>query len=371
MKKKGIQQSAQAVLLEATPPEVIPSANLDASFEEVMVLIRVARERTWKTVNTGLIDLYWQLGEYIHRKLESAEWGSGVVEKLARHLAVMQQGIQGFTRANLFRMRQFFVTYHQDEKVAPLVRQLPWSHHMLIMGRCKRQEERTFYIHMAVRERWKKRELERQLTSGLFHRAELTPPQATETLAEVHPGADAFFKDAYFLEYLGLPVDHSEKDLHRALIQHLGRFLTELGRDFCYIGSEYPVQVGGQDFALDLLFFHRELCCLVAVELKVGRFEPEHLGKLNFYLEALDRDVRKPHERPSIGLLLCANKDSEVVEYALSRSLSPALIVEYQTYLPDKKLLEAKLHELYQLNARDPGGTAIQPVRARRKGTHR
>ena len=170
----------------------------------------------------------------------------------------------------------------------------------------------------------------------------------------MHPQADEFFKDAYQLEFLGLPVGHSELDLHRSLLQNLGRFLTELGRDFCYIGTEYPVQVGGQDFALDLLFFHRGLNCLVAIELKVTAFAPEHLGKLNFYLEALDRDHRKPHENPAIGVLLCASKDSEVVEYALSRSLSPALIAEYQTQLPDKKLLAAKLHEFYALNVPGP-----------------
>ena len=149
------------------------------------------------------------------------------------------------------------------------------------------------------------------------------------------------------LEFLGLPDDHSEADLHRGLLHKLKDFLIELGRDFCFVGSEYPVQVGGRDFALDLLFFHRALNCLVAIELKVGRFEPEYLGKLEFYLEALDRDVKKRHENPAIGVLLCASKDDEIVEYALSRSLSPALIAEYQTCLPDKKLLQDKLHEFY------------------------
>jgi RecB family endonuclease NucS len=152
------------------------------------------------------------------------------------------------------------------------------------------------------------------------------------------------------LEFLNLPEEHSEQDLHRRLLENLRKFLTELGRDFCFIGSEHPIQVGKQDFALDLLFFHRDLNCLVAIELKVGRFEPGHLGQLNFYLEALDRDVRKPHENPSIGLLLCASKDDEVVEYALSRSLSPALIADYRTKLPDKALLQAKLHEFYELS---------------------
>ena len=155
------------------------------------------------------------------------------------------------------------------------------------------------------------------------------------------------------VEFLDLPQGHAEADLHQGLLQRLKDFLIELGRDFCFVGSEYPLQVGGRDFALDLLFFHRGLNCLVAIELKVGRFEPEYLGKLGFYLEALDRNVKKPHEQAAIGVLLCASKDNEVVEYALSRSLSPALIAEYQTQLPDKALLQAKLHEFYMLNAPD------------------
>ena len=172
-------------------------------------------------------------------------------------------------------------------------------------------------------------------------------------MREIHPQAVGVFKDAYVVEFLGLPDRHSEADLHLGLLAKLKAFLIELGRDFCFVGSEFPVQVGGRDFALDLLFFHRGLNCLVAIELKVGRFEPEYLGKLSFYLEALDRDVRKPHENPAIGVLLCASKDDEVVEYALSRTASPALIAEYQTQLPGKALLQAKLHEFYLQNQPD------------------
>jgi predicted nuclease of restriction endonuclease-like (RecB) superfamily len=204
---------------------------------------------------------------------------------------------------------------------------------------------------MATQHRWQVREVARQIDGGLFERAVLNPPNVSTALRDMQPQAEQHFRDAYLLDFLALPDTHSEADLHRSLLQNLGRFLTELGRDFCYIGSEHPVQVGGHDYALDLLFFHRGLNCLVAIELKVTAFEPEHLGKLNFYLEALDRDMRKPHENPSIGVLLCASKDSEVVEYALSRTLSPALVAQYQTQLPDKQLLAAKLHEFYALNA--------------------
>jgi hypothetical protein len=158
-----------------------------------------------------------------------------------------------------------------------------------------------------------------------------------------------FWQRVYLLEFLDLPAGHSETDLHQGLLLQLRDFLIELGRDFCFIGTEFPLQVGGRDFALDLLFFHRGLNCLVAIELKVGRFEPEYLGKLGFNLEALDRDAKKPHENPAIGVLLCASKDAEVVEYAMNRHLSPALIAEYQTQLPDKQLLQRKLHEFYLL----------------------
>jgi predicted nuclease of restriction endonuclease-like (RecB) superfamily len=216
----------------------------------------------------------------------------------------------------------------------------------------KSPAERKFYLRAAVQEKSKSHELERQYRRGAFERAVLSPAKVSATLTQTHGDAAAdIFKDAYSLEFLGLSDDHTEADLHAGLLGQIRAFLIELGRDFCFVGSQFPVQVGGRDFALDLLFFHRGLNCLVAIELKVDRFEPEHLGKLNFYLEALDRDVRKPHENPAIGVLLCASKDSEVVEYALSRSLSPALVAQYQTQLPDKRLLAAKLHEFYALNA--------------------
>ena len=188
----------------------------------------------------------------------------------------------------------------------------------------------------------------------------LSPAKVSAALTQIHgAAAGVAFKDAYSVEFLNLQAGHTEADLHSGLLGQLRTFLIELGRDFCFIGSEFPVQVGGRDFALDLLFFHRGLNCLVAIELKVDRFEPEHLGKLNFYLEALDRDVRKPHENPAIGVLLCASKDSEVVVYALSRSLSPALIAQYQTQLPDKQMLAAKLHEFYTFNVSPPEVDAV------------
>ena len=246
-------------------------------------------------------------------------------------------------------MKQFFETYHAEPKLSALLRELPWTHNLMILGKSKRSEEREFYLRLAVQERWASRELERQINGALFERMILSPPKVSALLTQIHPAAQTLFKDLYLLDFLNLPDGHSEADLQRGLVGNLRKFLIELGGDFAFVGERFRVQVGGRDFELDLLFFHRGLNCLVAIELKIEEFQPEHLGKLEFYLEALDRDVRKPHERPSIGLLLCATKDSEVVEYALSRAVSPALIAEYQTRLPDKKLLAAKLHEFYLL----------------------
>jgi len=321
----------------------------EPAFREIIGLIAAARRRAFQAVNTELIELYWRVGQFISRKLESAVWGEGVVDELASYIKRYHPEFGGFTRASLFRMRQFYDVYCHHTKVAALLRQLPWTHHLMILGRCKRAEEREFYLRIATREQWSSRELQRQLNGALFERAILTPPKVAPVLRQLHPAAETIFKDVYLFDFLELPDGHSESDLQKGLIANLRRFLLELGRDFTFVGEQYLLQVGGKDFRIDLLFYHRELQCLVAFELKIEEFQPEHLGKLEFYLEALDRDVKKPHERPSIGVLLCATKDSEVVEYALSRSVSPALIAEYQTALPDRKLLQRKLHEFYQL----------------------
>ena len=330
-------------------PSRAAAGGREATFREVVGMIQDARGRALQAVNTELVDLYWQVGEFISGKIETAAWGEGVVDELARFIARRHPDIKGFTRPNLFRMRQFYQTYRADTKVSPLVRQLPWTHNLLILMRCKRPEEREFYLRLAASEKWGKRELERQLNGALFERAVLVPPKVSPLVTQLYPAAGSVFKDTYLLDFLDLPEGHSEGDLQRGLISNLKKFLIELGRDFAFVGEQYVLQVGGRDFRLDLLFFHRELQCLVALELKIEEFQPEHLGKLEFYLEALDRDVRKQHERPSIGVLLCATKDNEVVEYALSRTASPALIAEYQTQLPDRTLLLRKLHEFYEL----------------------
>jgi predicted nuclease of restriction endonuclease-like (RecB) superfamily len=235
-----------------------------------------------QAVNTTLIELYWQIGEHISRKIAASEWGDGVVDQLARYLAQTQPGLRGFTRRNLFRMRQFYEAYAGNELVSPLVTQLPWTHHLIILSQSKRAEEQAFYVRLAVQEKWSKRQLERQFKAALFERTVLTPAKVSAVLSDAHPEAASVFKDSYLIEFLDLPQGHAETDLHRGLLLRLKDFLIELGRDFCFVGSEYPVQVGGRDFALDLLFFHRGLNSLVAIELKVGTLRAGIPGQAEF-----------------------------------------------------------------------------------------
>ena len=338
--------------------DLTPSEQPD--FSEIATLVRERRKRALQAVNHELVSLYWEVGKNLHLKTQTDNWGEKTIEALANYLKSEHPDLKGFSRRGLYRMKQFYETY-PGEIVSPAVTQLSWSHNLLILSQSKSPEEREFYLEAVAKEKWSKRELERQLKGALFERVALSSPIVSPVVRQLHPTAESIFKDSYLVEFLDLPAAHSESDLHKGLIQNLRKFLTELGRDFCFIGSEHPIQVGNQDFALDLLFFHRELNCLVAIELKVGRFEPEHLGKLNFYLEALDRDIKKEHENPSIGLLLCASKDDEVVEYALSRSLSPALIAHYETKLPDKKLLQSKLHEFLEMSQRSEATESDTP----------
>ena len=244
-------------------------------------------------------------------------------------------------------MKQFYETYKDFPKLAPLVREISWTNNLLIFSRCKTIEEMEFYINYAKLEHYSKRELDRQIAASLFERTIIGNSKLSPAVRESNKDISNAFKDSYVFEFLNLPDPHSESDLQCGLVSQMKNFILELGKDFLFIGEEYKLQVGNSDFYIDLLFYHRGLQCLLAFELKADKFKPDHLGQLNFYLEALDRNVKKANENPSIGVLLCKDKDSEVVEYALSRSLSPTMILEYKTQLPDKYLLQQKLHELF------------------------
>ena len=320
---------------------------MDNRFTDIIQLIKQSRTNAIKAVNAELINLYWNIGEHISKKIEQSEWGDSVVKELANFIQTQEPEIKGFSDKNIWRMKQFYENYKDFPKLSTLLREISWSHNLAIFSRCKTVEEREFYLKLAKQENYSFRELERQISASLFERTMIGNSKLSTALRESNHDLTNTFKDRYVFEFLNLPEPHSESDLQRGLVRQMKNFILELGKDFLFIGEEYKLQVGNSDFYIDLLFYHRGLQCLVAFELKADKFKPDHLGQLNFYLETLDRDVRKPNENPSIGVLLCKDKDSEVVEYALSRSLSPTMVSEYKTQLPDKKLLQQKLHELF------------------------
>ncbi len=356
-------------------------------FVQIVLLIQNARNSALYAVNSELVNLYWQVGHYVADKLENASWGEGTVAELANFIKNQHPDIKGFDKKNIYRMSQFYLLYKESQIVAPLVRQLQsidnnddiivapvvrqlydkgfpfaqndnirktllvkisWTQHLIIIGRCKSAEEREFYIRLCIQDHYSKRELDRQINSGVFERVMLGNAHLSMGLKQLPQNFSNVFKDSYVFEFLNLPVPYIENELRKALLHDLKHFLLELGSDYLLVGEEFPIKVGNRDFRIDLLFYHRSLQCLIAFELKTSRFEPEYIGKTNFYLEALDRDVRKSHENPSIGILLCRDKDDEVVEYALNRSMSPTMVAQYLMAIPDKKVLVQKLHELFR-----------------------
>lgn len=316
-------------------------------FDEIVSIIDHARARALNAVNAELIHMYWNVGEYLSTLCANSSFGDKVIDEVAAFIAQKSPGVKGFNRRGLYRMKQFYETYQNDEFVTALLTQISWTNHLQIMSGSKSREERHFYMQLCAKERYSSRELARQIDSAYFERYMLSSKKLTPE--SVPQSARSSILDTYVLEFLDLPSQYSERNLRKAIIENLKQFILEFGKDFTLIGDEYRVQVGNQDFYIDLLFYHRALSCLVPVELKIGKFKPEHIGQINFYLEALDRDVKKPNENPSVGVILCAGKDDAVVEYALSRSMSPTLVSDYTLCLPDKKLLQNKLRELTEL----------------------
>ncbi|MDP3433056.1 MAG: PDDEXK nuclease domain-containing protein [Bacteroidota bacterium] len=369
-----------------------PDMNNINDFAQIAILIEESRNRAFQKVNEELVLLYFRVGHIVTEKVTAGAWGSGTVDELAKYIAERLPGLAGFNRRGIYRMMQFYETYdlssdcfllwvqsqtpivsplatqlltHEDDigKVSPMatqiqdiyyqhnkfvsavLTQISWTNHLEIFSAIKNAEQRLFYILMSVKEKWSKLELRRQIQSAFFERTMMG--NNIHSLLQPHL-PENLFKDPYIFEFLDLPDVHSEKDLEKALILNLQKFILEIGKGYTYMGNQYRIQVGKKDYNTDLLFFNRDLQCLVMFELKISEFEPEFLGKLNFYLEALDRDVKRPHEKPSIGVLLCKGKDSEVVEYAMARNTSPALIADYETKLIPKSILAKKLHQLVE-----------------------
>ena len=319
----------------------------DKSFERVVSIIEKARENAYRKVNEELILMYQNVGRFLSEQSKEASYGDGYIDSLASFIHNQFPEIKGFNRRGLYRMKQFYELYDGNEKVSPLVTQLSWTNHLLIMSACKSDEEREFYMRLAIKERYSKRELERQMDSGYYERYMLSQDKLLpeKIKSKLNP-----FLDSYVIEFLDLPTKYQEKHLKKGLIEGMKKFILELGKDFTYVDEEYTIIVGGEDFHVDLLFYHRALRCLVAMELKTGKFKPEYISKMDFYLEGLDRQVRKPDENPSVGLILCASKNDEVVEYAMSRTMSPMMVSQYQLQLPNKELLRKKLQELANIS---------------------
>ena len=317
-------------------------------FSEVLNTIKSAHKKVYKQINTSLIELYWDIGKYISEKVDAGNWGKSVVEELSVYIKKNEPNIKGFSASNIWRMKQFYEIYGKNVKLASLGRELSWTHNRRIMS-LKTTEEREFYLILCNQKKYSARELERLIRTGTFERTMLADKKMSSAMTELPQETNCVFRDSYIFEFLNLPTPYKEKDLQQALISSLKDFILELGIGFTFVGQEYRLQVGKDDFFIDLLFFHRQLQCMVAFELKNRKFKPADLGQIEFYLEALDQDVKLKHENPSIGVLLCREKDDEVVKYALNRSLSPTVIADYETKLIPKELLRRKLNEFYNL----------------------
>ena len=325
--------------------------NLGLDFNKIVNMIEIRRNNAYKKVNEELIGLYWDFGKYVSELVSGSEYGNKTIEKIAEFLKNKYPTLKGFNRRGIYRMKQFYETYkNYPEIVSTVLTQLSWSNHLQILSSTKTFEEKKFYMELAIKEKYSARQLDRQITSAYYERYMLSGGEIGQSLnkaeADYH---NTKILDTYSLEFLDLPNEYSEKDLKKAIIKNMKNFILEVGRDFTFIGDEYKVQVGNHDFYIDLLFYNRSLSCLVAFELKLGEFKAEYLGKMNLYLEALDRQEKKENENPSVGVILCSTKDEEVVEYAMSRTMSPTMVSNYTLNLIDKKLLENKLREIKEL----------------------
>ncbi len=375
-KKNAIDLSGQAITRQ---------------FDEIVDIILSHRSRASRAVNNELLMTAWQVGGYVSAKLKSEEWGSKIVTQLSEYIRSRRPDIKGYSRQNIYNMVMFYEEYSSPEFAQTVIRflnpkfvqsksaqlmidsvdtsksivqeeseqivqtmsgQLPkilemttLSNHQEILSRCKGQEERMFYILYANREHLTYRELKRCISNQTFSTLLGSKKSMSKGMIEAYPTAPAMFKDTLFVDFLNLPRKHSEKKLKDGLLEHMKQFILELGKDFIFMDQEYRLEVGSSTFKADLLFFHRGIQALVAVELKKSKFEPRDLGQLEFYLEALDSDVKRSNENPSVGIILCPESDRVVVEYAMNRSMSPTMIAEYKRILIPQERMQAQLNE--------------------------
>ena len=298
---------------------------------EIQQRIRSAQYQALKAVNHELINLYWDIGRLIVDRQQVAGWGKAIVEQLANDIRAEFPGITGFSARNVWRMRDFYLTYHDNSKLTPLVAEIGWTHNLVILEKCKGDLEREFYIRMTRRFGWTKNVLIHQIENQTYEKTLLNQTNFDATLTEeIRNQAKLAVKDEYLFDFLELGDDYSERQLENAILGRVAPFLQEMGGRFTFVDSQFRLVVGNKEYFLDLLLYHRGLKCLIAIELKVGEFLPEYVGKMQFYLAVLDDTVRLPDENSAIGIILCKSKDRTIVEYALKESNKPIGIATYQ-----------------------------------------
>ncbi len=312
--------------------------------DDVLRRIRSAQYEAMRAVNKEMISLYWEIGRQITERQKALGWGKSVVENLSRDIQTEFPGIQGFGVSNLRDMARFYAEYQSNEILQPLVGEISWTKHILILTKCKDTQERRFYILATKRFGWTKNVLMHQIEGKAFENYLLGQSNYDQTLTEnVKNQAVLALRDDYSLSFLVLSDEHSERDLELSIVRNIRAFLLEFGNDFTFLGNQYRLEVGGQEYFIDLLLYSRQMQSLVAIELKVGEFKPEYKGKMEFYLNVLDDTVKLAHENPSIGIIICKEKNRTIVEYALRHSSSPIGVATYSLSpdLPEqyKKLL--------------------------------
>ena len=372
--------------------------SMEQQFGEVVDIILQHKSRASRVVNEELLLTAWHVGGYVSAKLKSEEWGSKVVSQLSEYIRSKRPDIKGYGRSSIYNMVLFYDEYSSEtftstverylnsefvqprigqietsvflssqeanaivqatsaQFVQPLAGQMPkilelttFTNHTEILCRCKSNEERLFYILYANKEHLVKRELQRCISNQTYSTLLSSKNNMSKGLLETYPNAPVMFKDTLFVDFLNLPKKHSETKLKNSLVENMKQFILELGKDFIFMDQEYKLNVGASTYKADLLFFHRGLQALVAVELKKTKFHPRDLGQLEFYLEALDRDVKRSNENPSIGIILCPEADRVVVEYAMNRSMSPTMIAEYKRILIPQERMQQQLNEFCDL----------------------
>ena len=321
-----------------------------ALLEAVRERIRSAQYEALRSVNRELVGLYWDIGRIIVEQQRDEAWGRSVVERLAKDLREDLPGASGFSARNMWDMRRFYLAYRDKEKLQPLAAEIGWTHNRVILDRCKDDLEREFYLRMTRRMGWTRRVLVQQIESQTYEKTLLTQTNFADTLPEpIRDQARLAVKDAYTFEFLDLGDEYSERQLEAAILGRVEPFLREMGGVFSFVASQYRLEVAGREYFIDLLLFHRALRALVAIELKIGEFQPEHVGKMQFYLAVLDETVRLDGEGPAIGIILCKSKDETIVEYSLRESSRPIGVASYRVVRELPEELKGQLPEPEQV----------------------